>query len=375
MTADVTVGGEDVGGGRLVLLYDPAGNDAWQGTFRCVAYARADIDPEMVTDPLLGAVGLDLADGGTDGAHGAEFLAPSGTVTRVASESFGGMDGEPASAEIEVRASWSPLGSIGAARRGVGRSAVRGCRAATRPGWGGRDAQPPRPARLDDSRSRRRPCSRPPPTTRSRRTRRRGASARAARRPPTGRRDARGARRDRRAAFAAGTGPFAIDAERASGYRYSPAGLPDPAAPGGRRDGADRSAAVRRRAQRRRSRPLADADRRRRVDHPRRQPGSGLPRRARSATAHACSTPSSPAACSTIRGSGLAVLVEELLGFRMRKEHSAVDWSRRPLPEPWLPYAALDVELLVELRDVLADQLEEAGKARVGRAGVRGLGR
>ncbi len=59
----------------------------------------------------------------------------------------------------------------------------------------------------------------------------------------------------------------------------------------------------------------------------------------------------------------LAVLVEELLGFRMRKEHSAVDWSRRPLPEPWLLYAALDVEQLVELRDVLADQLEEAGKA------------
>lgn len=111
MTADITVSGEDVGGGRLVLLYDPAGNDAWQGSFRCVAYARADIDPEMVTDPLLGAVGWSwLIEALT--AHHAEFLAPSGTVTRVASESYGGMDGEPASAEIEVRASWSPLGSI-----------------------------------------------------------------------------------------------------------------------------------------------------------------------------------------------------------------------------------------------------------------------
>jgi len=59
---------------------------------------------------------------------------------------------------------------------------------------------------------------------------------------------------------------------------------------------------------------------------------------------------------------GLAVLTEELLGFRMRKEHSAVDWSRRPLPEPWLTYAALDVELLVELRDILAGQLDAAGK-------------
>lgn len=60
---------------------------------------------------------------------------------------------------------------------------------------------------------------------------------------------------------------------------------------------------------------------------------------------------------------GLAVLVEELLGFRMRKEHSAVDWSRRPLPESWLLYAALDVEVLIELRDVLVAQLEGAGKA------------
>jgi hypothetical protein len=112
LTADVTVTGEDVGGGRLVLLYDPAGNDAWQGVFRCVAYARADIDPEMVTDPLLSAVGWTwLIESLT--AHGAEYLAPSGTVTRVASESFGGMQDDPANAEIEVRASWTPLGPIG----------------------------------------------------------------------------------------------------------------------------------------------------------------------------------------------------------------------------------------------------------------------
>ena len=59
---------------------------------------------------------------------------------------------------------------------------------------------------------------------------------------------------------------------------------------------------------------------------------------------------------------GLATLVETVLGGRMKKEHSAVDWSRRPLPEPWLEYAALDVEVLVELRDALAAQLVEAGK-------------
>ena len=45
LSADVTVDGEDVGTGRIVLLHDPAGNDAWEGTFRCVAYARAEIDP------------------------------------------------------------------------------------------------------------------------------------------------------------------------------------------------------------------------------------------------------------------------------------------------------------------------------------------
>ena len=59
---------------------------------------------------------------------------------------------------------------------------------------------------------------------------------------------------------------------------------------------------------------------------------------------------------------GLASLLEQVLGFSLAKEHSAADWSTRPLPEPWLRYAALDVELLVELRDALEEQLREAGK-------------
>ncbi|MFL6158289.1 MAG: HRDC domain-containing protein, partial [Marmoricola sp.] len=60
---------------------------------------------------------------------------------------------------------------------------------------------------------------------------------------------------------------------------------------------------------------------------------------------------------------GLATLVEVIVGKSMRKEHSAADWSKRPLPEPWLEYAALDVEVLTELRDVLGAELEESGKA------------
>ncbi len=108
LTADVLVGDDEIGNGRLVLLHDPAGNDAWQGTFRCVTFARADVDPEMVTDPLLARVGwswlLDALE-----AHDAEFTAPSGTVTSVASESFGGMAENEPRAEVEVRASWTPV--------------------------------------------------------------------------------------------------------------------------------------------------------------------------------------------------------------------------------------------------------------------------
>jgi ribonuclease D len=62
---------------------------------------------------------------------------------------------------------------------------------------------------------------------------------------------------------------------------------------------------------------------------------------------------------------GLATVVEELLGIRLAKEHSAADWSTRPLPQPWLRYAALDVELLVDVRDQLAQRLDEAGKSAI----------
>ena len=59
---------------------------------------------------------------------------------------------------------------------------------------------------------------------------------------------------------------------------------------------------------------------------------------------------------------GLGPMVEQLLGLALEKGHGAADWSRRPLPEDWLVYAALDVEVLITLRDVLAGLLDEQGK-------------
>ena len=59
---------------------------------------------------------------------------------------------------------------------------------------------------------------------------------------------------------------------------------------------------------------------------------------------------------------GLASVVDELLDIKLAKEHSAADWSTRPLPQAWLKYAALDVELLVDVRDRLVERLAETGK-------------
>ncbi|SES31133.1 ribonuclease D [Actinokineospora terrae] len=58
----------------------------------------------------------------------------------------------------------------------------------------------------------------------------------------------------------------------------------------------------------------------------------------------------------------LGTLVELLLGYHLEKGHGAADWSRRPLPVDWLNYAALDVELLIQLRDALESELREQGK-------------
>lgn len=107
IAADVDVDGDEVGNGRLVLLHDPAGNPAWEGTFRCVTFARAVVDPEMASDPLLAEVGWSWLQDALE-RRGATYTAPSGTVTAVSSRSFGSMEEDPDRAEVEIRASWTP---------------------------------------------------------------------------------------------------------------------------------------------------------------------------------------------------------------------------------------------------------------------------
>src|SRR4029077_8198325 len=107
LSADMTVDGVDVSTGRLILLHDPAGNDSWDGTFRCVAYARAEIDLEMITDPALADVGWSRLTEAL-AAHGASYTAASGTLARVATDSVPSMSEDAGSAQIEIRASWTP---------------------------------------------------------------------------------------------------------------------------------------------------------------------------------------------------------------------------------------------------------------------------
>lgn len=62
---------------------------------------------------------------------------------------------------------------------------------------------------------------------------------------------------------------------------------------------------------------------------------------------------------------GLGYVVEHLLGYRLAKEHSAADWSKRPLPADWLNYAALDVEILLDLREAIIEVLKEQNKLEI----------
>jgi len=105
----------DVAWGRLVLLYDPDGQEGWGGAYRLVAYIRAEVDPEMAADPLLGQVGWSWLSEALD-AHVPGYAVPSGTVTRVITEGFGGKQDEVPLTGFELRASWSPVGPAGPGR-------------------------------------------------------------------------------------------------------------------------------------------------------------------------------------------------------------------------------------------------------------------
>jgi hypothetical protein len=98
----------EIGSGRFVLLFDAAGQDGWDGKYRIISYVRAELEPEMATDPLINAVGwswlteaLDLRTTG--------YRKISGTVTTVMTQGFGGKQDEPNSTGFELRASWSPV--------------------------------------------------------------------------------------------------------------------------------------------------------------------------------------------------------------------------------------------------------------------------
>ena len=109
IAATVQRDGTDVAWGRLVLLYDPDGQEGWDGMFRLVAYVRADVEPEIAADPLLGEVGWSWLSEALD-ANVPGYAVPSGTVTRVITEGFGAKRDELPLTGFELRASWSPAG-------------------------------------------------------------------------------------------------------------------------------------------------------------------------------------------------------------------------------------------------------------------------
>lgn len=93
--------------GRLILLHDPAWNESWDGTFRIVSYVRANMDLDMVADPLLPDVAWSwLQDALQD--HGARYDRLAGTVTALYSKSFGEMKDTEDKADVEIRSSWTP---------------------------------------------------------------------------------------------------------------------------------------------------------------------------------------------------------------------------------------------------------------------------
>ncbi len=105
-TARRSVAAAELASGRFVVLYDPAGQEAWDGRFRLVTLVRATLEPEVGADPLLAEVAwtwfLDAL-----ASVGLEAHATGGTVTRVLSQSFGALEVRAEQTELEIRASWT----------------------------------------------------------------------------------------------------------------------------------------------------------------------------------------------------------------------------------------------------------------------------
>jgi Protein of unknown function (DUF3000) len=96
--------------GRFILLHDPDGSAVWDGEFRIVTYIRAQLEPEMGNDEMLGTVAWTWLVEALEN-HKAPYRAAGGTATRVLSESFGTLSDRPGSIDIELRASWTPASS------------------------------------------------------------------------------------------------------------------------------------------------------------------------------------------------------------------------------------------------------------------------
>jgi len=99
--------GEIIGSGRFVLLHDPAGHPGWKGTWRVVSYLRAEVDEHMATDPLLPEVAWSWMQESWS-TYAVLAAEVSGTVTCNQSRPFGDIGDRTATADIEVRCSWTP---------------------------------------------------------------------------------------------------------------------------------------------------------------------------------------------------------------------------------------------------------------------------
>lgn len=98
----------DLGTGRFILLYDPAAPESWGGKFRVICYAQAALENDIGMDPFLAEVAWSWLVDALD-VRKAEYYAESGTATRILSTGFGELAEQGDGAQIELRASWTPL--------------------------------------------------------------------------------------------------------------------------------------------------------------------------------------------------------------------------------------------------------------------------